>query len=456
MGQAIEEMQLLVENHGNFSVDKLGEEHPELIARVKEICHRHHLIAHHYMKPNSHANHFSTPDKKHGMQNVKAHVSSDSSLRSGGGISDTTPVEGSRSSLMSSDSDSDSCNSSPIEHLSSLPSGKMLKHEIVNVGTGISEMGGEYKELMRLTDYEKELMVSKEKLLPAEEDIAKLKGNLLQNEALMIKMGSMEAQLVSAENQIKLQEADTEKESKKSLMLQKQIVVLEAKLESEKKQVEELQEIVQDRDFMTQKLYADLQDATGSFALEKWQLESSVSKLQKQCELLEAEKLEIVEKQEAQEISWQDNLELVKKELTEKNSAVDTLNKNLNELKRNYDKLKAEKDGVDAKLQTLNADISLRADKIQYFEGILLDLKSDNKHLCAEADCANKLATELKSRILELEKEVEMQAVVISDTADGKREAIKQLCFSLDHFRSAYHELREGCGIRKQPTAMVS
>lgn len=467
LDQAVKEMQVLVEKHENLCVEKIGEDETELIACVKEISHRHHLLAHHYKKANSHSNHpFLTPDKKL----AKAHVSSDSSLSSGGGISDTTPVEGSESSLLSSDSDSDSCNSSPVERLTSLASGKMLKHEIVNVGTEVSEMGGEYEMLMRLSDYEKELKASKEKLASAEEEIAKLES----------KMSSMEAHLVSAENRIRLHEAYNEEENRKSLNLHSQIVVLEGRLETEKKQVEELQERVKDRDFTIQRLNADLQDASGSFALEKWQLESSVSKLQQQCELLESQKIETVEKQEALQISWQENLDLVKKELSEKKSAVDALNKVLDDLKRNYDTLKAEKDGVDAKLQTLNADLSLRYDKIQYLEGSLLELKSENERLNAEADCANKLAnevksqnlelkcenerlnaeadranklaTEVESRNLELVKEVEMQAVMISETADGKREAIKQLCFSLDYFRNAYQELR----IHKQPTAMVA
>ncbi|XP_057776761.1 protein NETWORKED 4A-like [Salvia miltiorrhiza] len=476
LDQAVNEMQLLVENHGKFSVENLRDDQllqPELIARVKEISHRHHLLAHHYnetmnYKISSRLNHpFLTPDKKLGMQNVDAQVvGSDSSLSSGGGISDTTPVEGSESSLMSSDSDSESYNSSPT--------GKMLKHEFVSLGTEVSETGG---MVMKLSDCEKELKVSKEKLFSAEGEIANLKSELLKTEALIAKMGSMEAQLVSAETQIKLQEADMDKETKKSLMLQRQIVGLETELESEKRLVEELRESVKnytanlsDRDHVIEKLNAELQDASGCFALEKWQLESSVSnlskrlafhegranELQKQRESLEAERTEIIEMHEALQKSLQNNLESVNIELTKKNSVVDTLSKNLDELKLNYDTLMVEKDGVDAKLQTLNTDLSVRDDQIQRLDCILLELKSKAEHLRAEADSANKLISELKSRILELEKEMEMQAVTISDTAEGKREAIRQLCFSVDHFRSAYQELREEYAIRKRPAAMAS
>lgn len=495
LDQTVKEMLRLVENDGNF-VEKHGDDglmQPELIARVKEISHMHHLLADHYIqsanemknyeKGNSQLGHpFLTPEKKPGMQNYEAQVvSSDASLSSGGGISDATPVEGSDSSLLSSDSDSESCNSSPTERLNLLPSGKTLKHDMVNVEIVAAYQensyetikGGEYEMLMRLSEYEKELKDSKEKLINAEEEITKLKNELLENEAIMTKMASMEAQLVSAENQIKLHAADLEKENQKSLILQCQIVDLEVKLESEKRQIDELQESVNnytaelsDRDLVIQKLNADLQDASGSFALEKWQLESSVSKLseslmhhegranelQKQCESLEAEKIEIIRKQEA----LQDNLECVKTELSEKNSLVDTLNKNLDELKLNHDTVMAEKNGVEAKLQILNTDLSVRDEQIQRMENILLELQSENEKLHEGAHSANKITAEMKSRIAKLEKEVKMQAVMISDTAEGKREAIKQLCFSLDHFRSAYHELREVYSIRKRPTAMAS
>lgn len=435
---------------------------------------------------------FLTPDKKLGMQiDESLAVSSDLSQSSGGGISDTTPVEGSESSLLSSDSDSESYNSSPRESLDLLLSAKMLKHEIVKVGTEISVMGGlaalpdqensyetvksgEYELQMRLSHYEKELKVSREKLVSAEEDVAKLRNELQKNEAFITKMGSMDAQLASAENQIKCYEADIEKENEKSLMLQWQVVDLETKLESEKRQVDELHESVKkytaelsDRDLVIQKLNADLQDALGSFSLEKWQLESSVSKLsedlayhegranelQKQQESLEAEKIETARNQEAQQIIWQDNLELVK---TEKNTVVDTLNKNLDELKLKYNILMAEKDGVDAKLQTLNSDLSAGNNQIQRLECALLELQSENEQLRAGSDSSNKLTSELKSRILELEKELGMQAAMITDTAEGKREAIRQLCFTLDHFRSAYQQLREEYGFCKRPAAMAS
>ncbi|KAL7108600.1 hypothetical protein ACP275_06G122300 [Erythranthe tilingii] len=510
LDQSVNEMLLLIEDEEHISFEKVADNNskqPDLIARVKEISERHHLLADHYKKlsgelsggyvksVNGLKNYekpsfgsplaplFQTPDKKltmHGVVEGEV-VGSDISLSSGGGISDTTP--GSESSSLSSDSDSESYYTSRGERSSSLSSGKMMKHEAIHMETEQENIRdiktAEECEILqrRISDYERELKVSNEKLRTAEEEISQLRSELRNSEAVAVELGSLQAQLLSAKNQVKLHEFELEKENGRSLMLQRQIVDLESNLESEKMQVHELQGSVQkyaaelsDRNLDIKKLNAELQDASGNFALEKWQLESSVSNLSEQlkfheaktenlqmrCESLadqiknfEAGKIEMERKQEAMNINWQNDIERVKAEVSEKNELVNTLNKNLDGLKLKYDMLSAEKDGVVAKLQTLIADLSARDNEIQRLEHNLNELHSENKVL-------NKLRDELKSRINELEKEVKMQAEMISDTSEEKREAIRQLCFSLDHFKSAYVELREECFMRKRPMAVVS
>lgn len=505
-------MLLLIENDEDIALEKVDNNYlkqPELIARVKEISERHHLLADHYNKltgelsghlksanewKNDQNSNFSsqltppfrTPANKLWMQKESQVVAFDISPSSGDG---TAP--GSESSVFSSDSDSESYKSSHNERSSSFPSGKMPKHETyvaeqeethdtIKVGEH-----GEYEILQtRISEYEKELKVSNEKLQSAEEEIAKLRSELQNNETVMVEMGRIETQLLSAKNQIKLHESELEKENKRSLMLQRQIVDLESNLEAEKRQVHELQESVKgyktelsDRDLDIQKLNAELQDVSANFALEKWQLESCVSelsenlifqeertnKLQVQCESLtnqmekcEAGKVEMEIKLEALRISWLDEIERAKAELSKNNEVINTLNKNLDGLKLNHDMLMAEKDEVNAKLQTLSANLTSRDNEIQRLGHNLHELYSENKRLIAGSDSANKLTSELKSRIEELEKEVEMQGMMISSTAEEKREAIRQLCFSLDHFRCAYVELREACVMRKRQITVVS
>ncbi|KAL0382230.1 UNVERIFIED_CONTAM: protein NETWORKED 4A [Sesamum calycinum] len=460
--RSIKEMLLLIEN-GDFPVENGDGNHSkqsELVARIKEISQRHHLLADHYNKltgelsgyiqsANEIKNYekttlgpqppFVTPEKKLVMHNAEGQVvGSDFSLSSGGGISDATPNEGSESSSLSSDSDSEAYFSSRNEHSSSRPSAKMLKHDNINLETemeGVAALTdqehncGDYETLLRqITNYEKELKVSKEKF--------------------------------------------------------KQVVDLEAKLESEKRQVQELQESVvkytaklSDSDLEIRKLNSELQDASGNFALEKWQLESSVSKLSEslalhealtkeqqmqynfladQIKKCEAERLEMEKTQLALKISLQVEIEDLHVELFKKKLLVDTLNKDMDGLKLKYDMLMAEKDELNSKLQSLTADLSVRDNQIQCLEHNLHDLHSENKRLSEGSDRANKLTAELKSKIDELQKEVEIKAAVISEAAEEKREAIRQLCFSVDHFKSAYAELRHAYVIRKRPTAAVS
>ncbi|KAL3834735.1 hypothetical protein ACJIZ3_009471 [Penstemon smallii] len=496
---SVKEMLLLIKQDGDISIenDLSNLMKPQLLAHINEISHRHHMLADHYSKLTgelrSHIqsetemeNHegtifcsqqnpsFQTPAKKLEMHNVEGQVvSSDISLNSGGGISDASFNEDSGSSAFSSDSDSESFNSRSNERPSSQPSGKMRVAK--------SE---DYEMLLRrVSDYEEELKVSNQKLKFAEEEIAKLKSQLQNNEEVFVKMGSIESQLVSAKNQIKLQEADIDLENKKSLILQGKIVELEANFQSEKRQVLELQESVNkykaellNRDLEIQKLSAEIQDATGNFALEKWQLESCISKLserltfhearteelQMESESLtdeikkhESRKVEMEREQKAINLKWQNEVEFFKAELCKKNVLMNTLNGDLDILKHKHDNLTVEKDGIIAKLQTLNAELSDRDNQIQLLEYNLQESHSENKRLTAVSESENMQKAQLKSRIDELEKELGMQRVMISERAEEKREAIRQLCFSLDHFRSAYEELRGTYVMCKRPTAVV-
>jgi hypothetical protein len=63
---------------------------------------------------------------------------------------------------------------------------------------------------------------------------------------------------------------------------------------------------------------------------------------------------------------------------------------------------------------------------------------------------------ELRLKVVELEKEVDGQRVELSAVAEEKRAAIRQLCFSLEHYRSGYKELREAFLGHKRHSVMAS
>jgi hypothetical protein len=64
--------------------------------------------------------------------------------------------------------------------------------------------------------------------------------------------------------------------------------------------------------------------------------------------------------------------------------------------------------------------------------------------------------SDLRVRVCELEEEVEKQKLIIFDGAEGKREAIRQLCFSLEHYRHGYQQLRQVLQGHKGPMVMAS
>jgi len=73
----------------------------------------------------------------------------------------------------------------------------------------------------------------------------------------------------------------------------------------------------------------------------------------------------------------------------------------------------------------------------------LQQLDVEHAELITGTEGARKLVEELRSSAKELEEEVERQRVVILEGAEEKREAIRQLCFSLEHYRNGYHMLRQ-------------
>lgn len=140
------------------------------------------------------------------------------------------------------------------------------------------------------------------------------------------------------------------------------------------------------------------------------------------------------------------DIERLQMEMMEKSQSVDDLNKNL-------DGLKLEKDGLTAQLDTLRAEKSCQDDLVRELETRLNSLQLENERVLSSFDNAQKVINELKLKVTELESEVDMQREVMSVRAEEKREAIRQLSFSLEHYMSGYKQLRQAyvVGNRRRP-----
>ncbi|TVU17289.1 hypothetical protein EJB05_33310 [Eragrostis curvula] len=135
---------------------------------------------------------------------------------------------------------------------------------------------------------------------------------------------------------------------------------------------------------------------------------------------------------------------------------ISALNQDLASLKNKLELLSSEKATVDDKLSNMLTDIAARDEKMKQMDDHLNQLQLEHANLMAECDAARKSMSELHMRVSELEEEVEKQKLMILESAEGKREAIRQLCFSLEHYRSGYHELRQLLHGHRRPLVMAT
>lgn len=117
------------------------------------------------------------------------------------------------------------------------------------------------------------------------------------------------------------------------------------------------------------------------------------------------------------------------------------LNQELANLTSKIEVILSEKATVDNKLATLLSDITARDETMKQINDQLSQLNIEHAKVTAEEAVVRESLLELRARVSELEELVEKQKLAISESAEGKREAIRQLCFSLEHYRSRYQQL---------------
>ncbi|CAI0459231.1 unnamed protein product [Linum tenue] len=402
-----------------------------------------------------------TPDTKLGGNKVRRELASGSS---GGGAnsSDISLKDGSESSVSLSDSDSESSNSSNGYY--SLPKKTGRKGVSYQLGNEDKvEMGAAdgknatYDELLRkVAMYESELKLSNLKLQKSEEEVSWLKNELTNGTE------SMQSQLLSAQREIKVREEDLEVERRRVVELENRIAegaseVLQHQLELAREEITALKESnlsyrdqLSNQDEESKALKAAMLGVEVKFRAERSELQSHISTMSEQQMVLEAsieqheaEKMEMKTSLDAQAIQFGAEINQLKAELTNRSEEVEGLNKNFDTLKHKYDIVVVEKDELIATVNTTKAELCCQEELRREVEEHLKRLNLENGDLIADCESGRKLGEELRMRVVELEKEVDSQKVELLAGAEEKREAIRQLCFSLEHYRSGYKELRE-------------
>ncbi|KAI3925166.1 hypothetical protein MKW98_009816 [Papaver atlanticum] len=275
--------------------------------------------------------------------------------------------------------------------------------------------------------------------LSEEDEVARLKLELEETKSSLKKIEVWAAELKDQNETLEMNVSNRDTEIAE---LKLAISEAELKFNAEKSQL--------------QKVISALEECQGEVEMKLKNSESSIQALVDDCKRVEHEKTEFQVLQENREADLRSEMEELKAEIVEKGSRLEELNKTLDGLKLNFDTLTAERDELNAKISSLVADVGSRDDKIRPMEEHLHKLHVEHVELVSVCEEARKQAENQTRRLREMEEEVERQRMVIIDAAEEKREAIRQLCFSMDHYRNNYDELRNAfLGHRKQAPSPV-
>ena len=353
-----------------------------------------------------------------------------------------------------------------------------------NDSRGVRNGNSEYLHT-RIEVYEEEMRDAREKILLSEEEIDRLKIELQKNRSLEV-TDNLETEKEVSDPECKMQtlaedlkvakeklqgsereianlrcELDNSESSLRHLKdqlgsAQKDVAMWKPKLDKEQREVSKLQDRIarykanlSERDQEIRRLRETISSANQSLSEENIQLQAEISKLLKEQTYLE----DNLKEWELRCQSLEEEVRRVKAGKTETEVLLQAEIEQLKvAFKSEYEILMAEKDELSAKIAALVAEVSSRDDRIERMDLHLKQLHMEHVELIAGAEVAHRLLEEVRSRVRELEEEVEKQREMISVGAEEKREAIRQLCFSLEHYRNGYHQLRQAfVGHRRLP-----
>jgi chromosome segregation ATPase len=281
-----------------------------------------------------------------------------------------------------------------------------------------------------------ELRMNKEKLQDSENEIACLKHELENNSKSSENASRSQAQLELAHKEIATWKTKLNTEKREVSKLQERIARLKASLSDRDHEVRDLKIEVSDAE---QKIFpekAQLKSEMSKLLEERTRLEEQLREWECRARLLEEEIRKVKAEKTYIEERLTGEIEHLKADIVDRGDRIENLNKSL-------DALKVDRDELNAKVLTLTAEVSHRDDRIDQMDKHLQQFHVEQAELITEMEGSRKFVGELRSRAKELEEEVERQRVVIFEGAEEKREAIRQLCFSLEHYRNGYHMLRQ-------------
>nr|KYP72986.1 hypothetical protein KK1_005593 [Cajanus cajan] len=283
-------------------------------------------------------------------------------------------------------------------------------------------------------------------------------------ESLGMELRLTKENLKASETQITSLKFEANKSSERIQKLQdqldlarKDIAIWKTKFNSEKRESTKLHErlarlktSLSDRDHEIRDLKTAVSDAEQKIFPEKSQLKSEMSRLLEERTHLE----EQIREWECRGRSFEEEIRKIQSEKIEMEEAfkseiqllktdIEQRENNIKDLNISLDTLNLEKDNLRVEVGSLKEEVNSKDGRIEHLNSHLNQLHMEHVQLIAGMEEAHKQVEELKSKAKQLEEEVERQKTVITEGAEEKREVIRQLCFSLEHYRDGYNMLRQ-------------
>ncbi|XP_075519727.1 protein NETWORKED 4A-like isoform X1 [Primulina tabacum] len=270
---------------------------------------------------------------------------------------------------------------------------------------------------------EEELRIAQEKLHDSVEEIEKFRQELMSKGSLI---QNLQNQLESAQTEASDTKNKLEKERRKILELQNEIIRYKTCLSDSDRVIRELKETLSNAKMSLSEENEQLQTQISRMTTGKTHLEDNLKELDLRRQSLEDELRLAKAGKDENGGEFRVQIDQLNADITERNDRLEELNKTFDSLKLKHESQMSKKD-----------------DQIDQMSKHLHQLHIEHVKLIAGAERAHKLSEELGSRVKELEREVERKQETILEGAEEKREAIRQLCFSLEHYRDGYHKLRQ-------------
>lgn len=348
-----------------------------------------------------------------------------------------------------------------------------------------NEVGIGFELNKRIPELEEELKEAKEKIRFLEEEKLKcdnevssynasdaLEADLHANwheieclrGAMEVANKKFEAKLSSRDSEIMKLREDFESASKRFLeeksSLEANILAMRGSTEELRVEMEKITQekrVLESRVLELEQVISDLkataQISGDTFFKEKCSLDSKIIELANANANLEAKitQLELHASDAENQISQlNETIATLNKEIDMRTNKILTLNSQLDMHANEIVILKSQLDKHANEILALNSQLELHAEEKKSLEVQvntmavhLHEFHLEHAKLITEIEAVKREAGDFKGRVSELEREVERQNMVISEYAEGKREAIRQLCMSVEYYRDGYCQLRE-------------